>query len=375
MAQLGDKIKILFVTVPVYDYLADSLLIGFREIYGQNCVEFPRKDIMYGDVPSVYGRGFTIWSQPIQDVPRTPAVFEDVDLVIYSNYRRQKPIDWCVLVKNKTRAPRVVYLDGNDDNNLEPEVRPFFKRELSKALPGIFPIGFAIPERHIRPLEIEKKTQLHQSHVQDTDIASDTGYKFSEEKDYYDDMARSLFGITMKKGGWDCMRHYELLAAGALVMFKNLDDKPSLCAPQCPHFISYTGKADFMAKTARLLGPDGRPNAEYVRILEAQRSWLLENATCTARARNLMRQIDEYFQGQPAEPMPRLHFKALRRLRIEIFLFKERWMLWMITFVRQHPFADWFYYKVFKRIPGVGLFVSRVLMKEQPNAPGKSDAA
>ncbi len=157
-------------------------------------------------------------------------------------------------------------------------------------------------------------------------------------------------------------------------MFKNLEDKPPLCAPQCPYFIGYTDKADFLTKTARLLGPDGRPNAEYVRVLEAQRAWLLENATCTARARNLLRQIDDYFQDKPVEPMPRLHFKTLRRLNIEIFLLKEKLMLRMITFVKQNFFADWLYYKVFKRIPGVGLFVSRVLMKEKPDTAKKTDS-
>ncbi len=298
-----------------------------------------------------------------------------MDLVIYSNYRRQKPIDWQVLVRNKNHAPRVVYLDGNDDGNVEPDVRPFFKRELFESQPGVFPTGFGIPARHIRPLEIEK-TQLHQTHVQDTDFASNTGYKFSEEKDYYDDMACSLFGITMKKGGWDCMRHYELLAAGALVMFKNLDDKPPLLRPATvsAFSIGYRDKLDFLAQTARLLGPDGRPNAEYIRILEAQRAWLLENATCTARARNLLRQIDEYFQDKPLESMPCLRFKTLRRLNIEIFLFKEKLMLWMHHLRKAKSLCrTGFYYitkclnGVFKRIPGVGLSsFALVLMKEQP---------
>ena len=276
--------KILFITAPMYDYLADSLLIGFRDVAGADCVDWPRKPIMYGEFPSVYGRGFTVWSKPIPDIPAAARVLTDVDLVIYSNFRRQKPIDWRVLVRNKVNAPRVVYLDGNDDAFIDAGMRPFFKRELMAAEPGVLPTGFCVPDRLVRPLDVSQKSQLHQTHVQDTEFTSETAYKFTEEKDYYDDLARSFFGITMQKGGWDCMRHYEILAAGTVVMFKHYDAKPPLCAPQCPHFISYSDKADFMAKANRLV-VEGKPTAEYRRILQAQREWLLANATSTARAR------------------------------------------------------------------------------------------
>jgi len=283
--------KILFITAPLYDYLADSLLVGFRDVYGADCVDWPRKPIMYGDFPSVYGRGFTVWSKPIPDVPAAArALKEDVDLVIYSSYRRQVPIDWRVLVRNRDKAPRVVYLDGYDDVFIDPERRPYFKRELTELAPGVLPTGFCVPDRLVRPLDVAGKTQLHQTHVQDTEFTSETGYKFTEEKDYYDDLARSYFGITMRKGGWDCTRHYEIMAAGALVMFKHYDQKPAACAPQCPHFISYTDKADFMAKTNRLV-VDGKPTEEYNRILQAQRDGHGAGETTSGADRGL-------FQGQ-----------------------------------------------------------------------------
>lgn len=39
-------------------------------------------------------------------------------------------------------------------------------------------------------------------------------YIFENEEEYYNDYKKSLFAITRKKGGWDCMRHYEILACG-----------------------------------------------------------------------------------------------------------------------------------------------------------------
>lgn len=369
MAETEPKLKILFLTTPLFDYLADSLLIGLREAYGENCVEFPRKGILYGDIPCVYGRGFTVWSRPIKDVPRGLSAFENVDLVIYSNYRRQQTIDWRLLVRNKDQAPRVIYLDGSDDNNVEPNVRPFFKRELFEPKPGVFPIGFGIPDWHVRPIALEQKSQLFQTHVQDTEFAKDINYKFTEEKEYFDDLAKSLFGITMRKGGWDCMRHYEIMAAGSVVMFKHFTEKPPLCAPQCPDFVSYTDRNDFMEKSGRLL-TDGKPNGEYVRILLRQREWLLANATSSARAKHLIRQAQEFFAQKPAETMQPVRFRWVRRLWLELFFLKEHALLRTITFVKQNQFIDWFYYKCLKKIPGVGRFVSTVLLNEKPSAPG-----
>ena len=47
-----------------------------------------------------------------------------------------------------------------------------------------------------------------------------------EETDYYNMYRQSMFALTSKKGGWDCLRHYEILAAGCIPIFENLDACP-----------------------------------------------------------------------------------------------------------------------------------------------------
>ena len=37
---------------------------------------------------------------------------------------------------------------------------------------------------------------------------------------------QSMFALTSKKGGWDCLRHYEILAAGCIPIFEDLDSCP-----------------------------------------------------------------------------------------------------------------------------------------------------
>jgi hypothetical protein len=55
-----------------------------------------------------------------------------------------------------------------------------------------------------------------------------TNYLFGagEEAKYYDMYRESLFAITKKKGGWDCLRHYEILAAGCIPIFEDLNNCP-----------------------------------------------------------------------------------------------------------------------------------------------------
>ena len=46
-------------------------------------------------------------------------------------------------------------------------------------------------------------------------------YIYKDEQSYYDDMYNSRFAITMRKAGWDCMRHYEIMANGCITLFLN----------------------------------------------------------------------------------------------------------------------------------------------------------
>ena len=51
-------------------------------------------------------------------------------------------------------------------------------------------------------------------------------YIYNNETDYYNEYKQSFFAITKKKGGWDCMRHYEILANGTIPYFLNIEACP-----------------------------------------------------------------------------------------------------------------------------------------------------
>ena len=56
--------------------------------------------------------------------------------------------------------------------------------------------------------------------------ANDYLFTAGEEAKYYDMYRQSMFAITKKKGGWDCLRHYEILATGSIPLFEDLDKCP-----------------------------------------------------------------------------------------------------------------------------------------------------
>lgn len=83
---------------------------------------------------------------------------------------------------------------------------------------GPYPIQFSISETKIVQ-KIPEKTRDFAFNIP----GHKETYIFAEESDYYKDYQRSYFAITMKKAGWDCMRHYEILANGCIPYFIDLD--------------------------------------------------------------------------------------------------------------------------------------------------------
>ena len=87
----------------------------------------------------------------------------------------------------------------------------------------IHPISFAIPEELLEDVLPPKQKNFGQVIPGDTT----TYFHYTNESQYYDDMRKSLFVLTYKKGGWDCLRHYEILATGSLPVFLHIKHCPS----------------------------------------------------------------------------------------------------------------------------------------------------
>ena len=85
----------------------------------------------------------------------------------------------------------------------------------------VFPISFSMPPEKI-VASVPPKTRMV-AHIIPGDLST---YIYKTEEDYYKGYQDSYFGLTGKKGGWDCMRHYEILANGCIPLFCVIWDLP-----------------------------------------------------------------------------------------------------------------------------------------------------
>jgi hypothetical protein len=85
----------------------------------------------------------------------------------------------------------------------------------------VHPITFSIPKEKICNTRNIKRKILSSLIPGNTKT-----YIYNTEEDYYNEYKQSYFAITMKKGGWDCMRHYEILANGCVPYFSTIQECP-----------------------------------------------------------------------------------------------------------------------------------------------------
>jgi hypothetical protein len=341
--------RVLYLHANAEDYLADSLLHGLRGVLGDHLVDVPRRDALYDDLEperrkQLYGHGFTLYGLlPDIDVdrerPLAGALDGAFDVVVLADIHR----NWGPWLRLRPELGRlracgttIVAIDGGDSAVMYPfgptwwrRMRPwplprahrrigYFKRELQPLtariryfglVPGslglrllsrsVRPLSFSIPEEHLASGD-EPKTRLLATHVIDPEVAAivgaPIGYPFASEADYYADLRASRFGVTTKKEGWDCMRHYEVAASGCVPCFRDLGSKPAMAGPQGldeSNCIAYTDARDLLERIERMEAD------EYERLRRGALAWAGRNTTA-ARARELLAAL-----GRPV-PKPAL---------------------------------------------------------------------
>ena len=86
----------------------------------------------------------------------------------------------------------------------------------------IHPVTFSFPEEKIvNALPI--KTKILSDLIPDRPET----YIYGNETDYYNEYRTSFFATTVKKGGWDCMRHYEIMGNGCIPYFPDIEICPT----------------------------------------------------------------------------------------------------------------------------------------------------
>ena len=233
--------NILVMGVNSPDYLQDDIYHGLKTLDDVNVESNVSLSYLYddydGDITKLYGRGMS-YARNIPSRKRHVVSSYEIygklaahyyDGVIFLSWRRRRDMyDHIALVMPKHR---IALIDGEDDTDLAYIPGHLnFKRELICAgQKDLLPVSFAIPAEKLVVGLPEK------SRIVSTEIPrSDRSYAFSNEGEYYGEYQASRFAITHKRAGWDCKRHYEILANRCIPIFRDLDACPEYTLTTLP---------------------------------------------------------------------------------------------------------------------------------------------
>jgi hypothetical protein len=281
--------KVLFISkADLPDFQSDMVFHGLRSLLGADCVDANHMWYMYSDtmkeywnsrVPNngkSYGNGFTLYGllEDI-DVDRTDIQNKIknkyFDKVVYGSITRCH--DYFSDVAATYSKSDIILINGEDNTLLDSEFFGsgiYYKRELVNTPSEILkPINFSIPKELIVN-EIPSKTKDYASIIPG-DLST---YIYDNQSDYYADYQTSYYGVTFKKGGWDCLRHYEILMNGSIPYFPGLENCPEYTMTLFPKSLIYQNNQYLMAN-----GLSENYNQEANELLEYTKKYLTTEYT------------------------------------------------------------------------------------------------
>ena len=171
-----------------------------------------------------------------EDIMHDCALMRDCSILLHSN----STMCWIMSFFSETKMQRYIpntnfyksqSLNKIENTDILTEIAPLTHHDVYNVhlhtylKSSIFPLSYCIPDEYIVGDEVlHNKTSLIAPL-----IPGDTStYVFGpdQEEDYRKMYQSSMFACTRKKGGWDCMRHYEILGNGCIPIFQDLHHCP-----------------------------------------------------------------------------------------------------------------------------------------------------
>lgn len=284
--------KILYITKGDHiDYQNDCVLIGLKEIYGSDVVDVNKQHHNYTTYDEelsrkLYGMGMSVSRAiPDLDVDRTDITkkIENnfFDLVVYGSIWRCA--DYIDKVLERYSPNKIIIIDGEDHQSIHGIIEKgviYFKRELIYQHDRLNPISFALPTSKVNFAKSNKNRDY--AICDPRDIKT---YIYKTETDYYRGYQESRFGFTMKKAGWDCMRHYEIMGNGCIPFFIDIQNIPQSIMTTFPKQLCANVIEDL--KTLP-------PAAIYKKYIDQLEKHFLENNTTKAMVAKLLNDIMVY---------------------------------------------------------------------------------
>ena len=171
-----------------------------------------------------------------EDILHDCALMRDCNILLHSN----STMCWIMSFFSETKTQRYIpktnfyksqSLGKIDDTDVLIDVAPLSHHDVYNVhlhtylKSSIFPLSYCIPDEYIVGDEVlNNKISL----IAPLSPGDASTYVFGpdQEEDYRKMYQTSLFAHTRKKGGWDCLRHYEILGNGCIPIFKDLQQCP-----------------------------------------------------------------------------------------------------------------------------------------------------
>ena len=296
------------------DYLADLFISSI--LCWRKCRTFVNyiPPYLFDDYPSpnsLYGRGFTAFCS-VPSILKSCNRIEIIDPNLILSLIESQPASefvivytsiwrYCHQVDHYSRNNRagnlksVIVLDGEDHQNLHWSAScpvTYYKRELLTEDRNRLPISFRIPATTLPFLLLGKNyIPLKTTLLAPCDPRNKNSYIFPIQSQYYRQYAASFFAATTKKGGWDCMRHYEILANHCVPYFPDIHEKPSGTMSGYPIELQLSANNLFelTVRKSHALGPSFW--AEYQIILTSFLEYFYDNCISISY-RNLLTEND-----------------------------------------------------------------------------------
>lgn len=197
-----------------------------------------RRDRLWG---KLFNLGFTLDEHPT--IPNIGDYHDSYDLVILgihhtlNNCSNEEKSYIIQRAKSSVIGKKYAVIDGWDRPDMPTKMwgddTTYFKRELyTNYEEWAKPISFAIPDEKICSInelalrevkyEIAPLIPVNQS----IDPSYMSTYVYNTEEEYNKMYQQSICALTSKKGGWDTMRHLEIMANGCIPIFVDIENCP-----------------------------------------------------------------------------------------------------------------------------------------------------
>ena len=281
------------------DYQCDLIFIGLRNLLGTDIVDLNKIEYLYKEYDKprnlLYGKGFTYTNTlDILEIDRSDIENKIkaryYDKIIYGSIHRNN--QYLAPVLTHYNSKDIIFIDGEDladDYNHRDVIEPvlgrglYFKRENTRQDGRILPIQFCIPACKVISNTVKTKTLA-------SIVPGETRtYTFDTEEDYYGEYMKSVFAITTKKCGWDCLRHYEILGNGCIPIFGLLHGKEENALEKCPiHTMHLFPKSIVQQMTYVYNNNVAMPRDFFLDMANILLKYTHDYLTCEAYCKNYM---------------------------------------------------------------------------------------